>query len=294
MFVEAIEKAGGFTRPLHTISRNYGSTTIQPGTSTIFFVNPDGWALTCRHIGDMLRVSEAINRKANEFRQEIEAHKDSGNRSRMPPGLEKKYGYSGKVTFEIYNSFLNCVDTMTGFDIFSHPEYDIALIKFKGFNRILCETFPVFPADASSLKQGKMLCRLGFPFPEFTNFEYNRETDRIIWTSGGRPGTPRFPLEGMVTRFVLDGKGYQFAFELSTPGLRGQSGGPAFDTEAKVWGMQFATHHLDLNFDVDQEVLRQGVPTRIRDSAFLHVGRCIHVEVLKDFMRKNNVSFTEE
>jgi len=83
-----------------------------------------------------------------------------------------------------------------------------------------------------------MLCRLGFPFPEFTNFTY--------------------------------------------------------DDEGKVWGVQFATKHLDLDFDVDLEVLREGAKKHVTDSAFLHVGRCIHIEVVKAFMKENSVSFIED
>lgn len=98
----------------------------------------------------------------------------------------------------------------------------------------------------------------------------------------------------MITRRLLDSEEQVYGFEMSTPGLRGQSGGPAFDTEGKVWGMQFATKHLDLNFDVDQEVLRKGIEKRVTDSAFLHVGRCINIDVLKAFMKENNVQFTED
>lgn len=38
MFIKAIEEVDKFTRPLHTIVRNYGGL-ISPGTSTFFFVN---------------------------------------------------------------------------------------------------------------------------------------------------------------------------------------------------------------------------------------------------------------
>jgi len=98
----------------------------------------------------------------------------------------------------------------------------------------------------------------------------------------------------MLTRHLLDKDGHVFGFEMSTPGLRGQSGGPVFDTDGKVWGMQFSTRHLDLDFDVNQEVLRNGLTKRVQDSAFLHVGNCIHVEIMKSFMRELNVEFQEE
>ena len=102
---------------------------------------------------------------------------------------------------------------------------------------MLCDTFPIFPSETSNLQPGRFLCRLGFPFPEFKNFEYDKDNDQIIWTNIGRELTPRFPIEGMLTRFVLDNENNRIGFELSTPGLRGQSGGPAFDTDGKVWGM---------------------------------------------------------
>jgi hypothetical protein len=97
-------------------------------------------------------------------------------------------------------------------------------------------------------------------------------------------GIPRFPIDGMVSRHVLDASGKLGGFELTTPGLRGQSGGPAFDTDGRIWGMQSQTWHLDLNFDVEQNVLREGKRKKITSNPFLHAGRCVHVDVLKDFM----------
>jgi len=294
VFVKAIETAAEYTRAIHSISRNYGSTTIQPGTATIFFVNSDGWALTCGHVADQLAASEAINRKAEAFRKELYSRRGTLKQNKLLKELEKKYDYSKNKTYELHNTFMNCIEGGTDLECKKHNEYDVALILFKGFTRLMCDTFPTFPSDTSILQQGKTLCRLGYPFPEFTNFEYVKDKDQIKWNNTGRKGTPRFPIEGMLTRLVLDKQGNRYAFELSTPGLRGQSGGPAFDIEGKVWGMQFQTSHLDLNFDVDQEVLRRGIKKRVTDSAFLHVGRCIHVDVLKTFMSENNVSFKEE
>ena len=118
-------------------------------------------------------------------------------------------------------------------------------------------------------------------------------TDHIRWTTAGRLNTPQFPIEGMVTRHLLGQDDQIVGFELSTPGLRGQSGGPAFDVEGRIWGMQAATRHLDLDFDVDVEVLRAGHKSRVKDSAFLHVGHCVHVNILKQFMRDNGVAFQE-
>lgn len=293
MFVEAIKKAAKFTRPLHSISRNYGSTIIHPGAATLFFVNSDGWALTCKHVANQITAAEIIGGKYDVFKKELDSLEGTMKRNKIVKQLEKKHGYRGKTTLEIRNRFMACIEGKLELKITSHKKYDVALIKFENYNRLLCNTFPVFPTDTSGLQPGKMLCRLGYPFPEFTNFEYDKTNDTLIWNDKGRKNTPRFPIEGMITRHVLDDGGKVFAFEMSTPGLRGQSGGPVFDTEGKVWGMQSQTAHRDLDFDVDQEVIRLGTKKHVTDSAFLHVGICIHVDILKSFMQENKVSFTE-
>jgi hypothetical protein len=99
-------------------------------------------------------------------------------------------------------------------------------------------------------------------------------------------------MEAMVTRRIANDDGI-FGFELSTPGLKGQSGGPAFDADGRIWGMQAATKHLDLQFDVNKDVFRAGRKVHVTEHAFLHVGQCVHIDILKDFMRKNSVDFAE-
>lgn len=293
MFVTAIERAAEFTRPIHSITRLWGSTSVVPGAATLFFVNADGWALTCAYVAKQPAVADQVLAKYRSFKGE-RAQVPAGKKNRhLLRALERKYGYAGGTPVEAFNRFVNCVEGPLELEARMHPSVDVALLKFNSFSRLLCTSFPVFANDGAALKQGKFLCRLGFPFPEFTNFEYDTSADQIGWTTTGRLDTPRFPIEGMVTRQLLGQGGAVVGIELSTAGLRGQSGGPAFDTEGRVWGMQAATNHLDLDFDVDVEVLRAGQKRRVKDSAFLHVGHCVHVDVLKQFMRDNKVVFQE-
>ncbi len=294
MFVKAIETVTKFTRPLHSIGRNYGSTLILPGAATLFLVNSDGWTLTCKHVAQQLVASDNLAKKRLAFIDELTKRKSEKKKKekQIIRELEQKYQYSKKTPYELHNRFVGCVDSSTSFQCHLHNKFDVALIRFIGFTRLLCDSFPIFAANGAELKQGKSLCRLGFPFVEFTNYAYDSGADTIKWTNEGKANTPRFPMEGMLTRH-LDDTGAVFGFELSTPGLRGQSGGPAFDTEGRIWGMQSVTNHLDLNFDVKQDVLRAGVKKQVSDSAFLHVGHCIHVDVLKSFMEQHGVQFQE-
>jgi len=81
---------------------------------------------------------------------------------------------------------------------------------------------------------------------------------------------------------------------MSTPGLRGQSGGPLFDKDGKIYGMQFATSHLHLGFDVqDKEIMNNCKKTKVSNYPFLHVGICVHVDKIKAFLLQHNIAFTE-
>ncbi len=294
MFVNAIEIVSGFTRPIHSISRNYGSTVIQPGAATLFFVNSDGWALTCRHLAQQLVGADQLATRRQAFRKELAAHLGQKKQRLILRQLEQKYQYSRNTTFELYNRFINCFEGPMDVQLKLHNNLDVALIQFRNFTRLLCTSYPAFAANGGDLKQGTVLCRLGFPFPEFSNYAYDSNADKIDWTNTGRIATPRFPIEGMVTRHIANEASQVVGFEMSTPGLRGQSGGPVFDVEGVIWGMQSATNHLDLDFDVNQEVVRNGSKKRVSDSAFLHVGHCVHLDVLKSFMKENDVRFQEK
>ena len=68
MFVSAIDTAARVTRPIHTITRLGGEPTVVPGAATLFFVNADGWALTCKHVASQLVVAEQLAAKSATFK----------------------------------------------------------------------------------------------------------------------------------------------------------------------------------------------------------------------------------
>ncbi len=293
MFVKPVEDSLKFTRAIQTIARYWDTKTVEPGTSTLFFVNDAGWALTCKHVGQVILATAQVKKKYADFKQARNLLPGGKKNRKAARALQEQYAYKEGVVIELQMSFVNCVDTLSGVDVHLHDNYDVALLKFNGFSQLGCTQFPVFAKQGDDVRQGKTICRLGYPFPEFQNFEYDSKADEIKWTAVGRQDTPPFPIEGMITRFLGDLASGAHGFEVSTPGLRGQSGGPAFGVDGRILGMQSATNSLDLKFDLDRQVMRAGKSRHVKEYAFMHVGHCVHVDVLKAFMQTKNVSFSE-
>lgn len=295
MFISAIERVAQFTRPIHTIMRTYGGKQLIPGAATIFFVNEKGYAITCKHVAEMISSADAINQNFHQFKTERQLILSNSKHKQLLKGLELKYKLNGESIIQLKNNFVDAVDTMSGFTIYSHATLDLAILKFNDFGKLHYTDCAKFLKNGDNIKQGKFLCRLGFPFPEFSNFTFNNNTDDIEWTNTGVNVSPRFPLEGMVTRFLADQQHGLYGIEISTPGLRGQSGGPLFDEKGIVYGMQFSTKHLHLGFDlIDKEIMINNSLKKVTDYSFIHLGQCIHVNAIKSFLAEHNVDFYEE
>ncbi|EAZ81155.1 S1 family peptidase [Algoriphagus machipongonensis] len=287
MFASAIQEVANFTRAIHSISRSFEANQVQRGSATLFFVNQEGYALTCKHVAQWLSQADKINKVYLQYLK-------GNHEGKQTKQLAYQLGLSKEKTAEMRVTFVDCVDQIKNLKIHAHPEYDLALIKFEGFTKKMFTSTPRFLGDNNSIQPGEMLCRLGFPFPEFSNFQLNLEKNILEWTSKGNARSPRFPIEGMVTRFLGDKKGKVYGIEMSTPGLRGQSGGPLFDTQGRIIGMQSRTKHLHLGFDIEEKsIIAHGKEKKVNDYSFIHLGECIHVSVIKEFLNQHQVSFDE-
>ncbi|WP_019987768.1 trypsin-like peptidase domain-containing protein [Rudanella lutea] len=294
MFVDAIERVEPFTRPLQSIIRLYGHSEVVPGSATLFFVNEDGCAITCKHVAELIVRADDIYKHYLNFQSDRRKLPRDRHYSEHLRLLEDRYKLQAESIVRLRNNFHGCVDRMQKIHIDMHPVYDLALIRFEGYTQTLYQSHAVFARDTSYIKPGRSLCRLGFPFPDFTNFRYNAQLDDIEWTESGRAESVRFPIDGIVTRLIADPDGTISGVEMSTPGLRGQSGGPLFDVRGLICGMQSATRHLHLGFDIeDREVLVNNRKTKVSNYPFLNVGLCVHADVIKRFLRDKGVRFYE-
>ena len=138
-----------------------------------------------------------------------------------------------------------------------------------------------------SLDNGTSLCRLGFPF--------NDVTPTYDGTSFAIPPQafpmPFFPNDGILTRFVIVSQssvGYDVGFlETSSPGLRGQSGGPIFDREGTVWSIQSQTRHLPLGFSPP---VPNGKKNEV-EHQFLNVGWGTHPATIAGLLSECGISY---
>lgn len=293
MFRSAIEKVGNFTRPIHFISNYYGDKNVRPGAATLFFINDQGYALTCKHVTAVIKQAEGINTNYNRFQDERSALQRSGSFNKKIKEIKARYGYDkSDQACQLLYQFVDCVD-LKSVDIMEHPIYDLAILKMKDFSKTFYSGHAVFAKESKDIQPGLFLCRLGYPFPEFTNFSYDENTERINWNSD-IVRTVRFPIEGMLTRHFGDASGTIVGLEMSTPGLKGQSGGPLFDSDGIVYGMQSMTHHLHLGFDMNnQEMHSEGRKIKVSGQPLMHVGHCVHVDIIKQFLRQHRVEFSE-
>jgi len=295
MFVKAIEEIQKFTRPVHSIVRHYQHGFIQPGAATLFFVNELGEAITCKHVVEQLLAEHKINDQYSRFKSEREllGKEADGTHAMGLKELEIKFNYTThEAVAQLKNQLVNCTDS-PNYDYLLHPTLDLAIIRFKEVKQYHYTSYATFLKEGSQLKQGKSLCRYGFPFAEFTNFAYDQVNDEINFTREGITGSPSFPIDGILTRHVAENQKI-VGIEMSTPGLKGQSGGPLFDTDGIVCGMQSGTvqYHMGFN-DREIEVMSKGGKTNILNHSFLNVGRCIHVEAIKEFLTLHRVKFYE-
>jgi S1-C subfamily serine protease len=129
--------------------------------------------------------------------------------------------------------------------------------------------------------------RYGYPFHAVdAAFDEQTRTFSIV---SGLP-VPVFPIEGITTRLAQgppDAKYERWFLETSSPGLRGQSGGPVVDTDGTVWAIQSRTAHLPLGFNPRVKIGN----AEIEEHQFLNVGMGADSRTIKEFLDHHGVSY---
>jgi hypothetical protein len=286
MFAQAYKVCSEFTRPV-IISILRADGTCDASVASFIHINDEGWIATSAHVlqmADELKQSQAMLQAAELANAEVPAGTSAlakRRRAQSAVPIDPKWVREFAYWWAYDGSEL--------VDVFGEPEADIVFGRLSPWNPpTKPKGYPVFKDGKQGVDCGTSLCRLGYPFaslqPSYVNGRFHI------------PGTvyrmPKFPIDGIFTRHVdITGFDYDFRvgfIETSSPGLKGQSGGPIFDKHGTVWGIQSRTMHFPLGFSPSVPGSNNGAV----EHQFLNVGWGTHPDTLTGLMRRNGVKFS--
>lgn len=278
MFADACDKAAKFTRPL-IISTRHMDGKVHATCGAFVVLNRDGWIMTAGHMFDSFVKFQGDQNKIKEV-NELNASRSqtpgsNGNVIRMDPEWLTNH------------SFWWAWDGVRLVEAFVDRQIDICIGRLEPFDPKWITEYPVF-RDPDSLRPGTSVCRLGFPFANVES-EFDESVKSFRIKKGVLP-LPLFPNDGIHTRNVLKGRSKEGNYEMlyvetSSPGLRGQSGGPIFDTEGRIYAMQVQTAHMPLGFQPAAEFDGK----RVVENQFINVGLGVHAKTIETILRNRNV-----
>jgi hypothetical protein len=289
MFASACSNAREYTFPIIISSRQVNGN-CQTGIGTIVIINEEGWFVTAWHIVEGIK---SLRNSVDEYNALIAKRK----------AIEDDLGMKKHEKMRLLNQIKINPNMVTNFSVFygincgvsqflGIQEIDLAIGRLEGFKPEMVKVYPSFKDPKTKMDPGSSLCKLGFPFHNITpTFDDKKSCFNL--PDGSLP-IPLFPLEGIFTRNVLINSNVPRTYplkyvETSSPGLRGQSGGPTFDIHGNIWAIQSQTRHLKLGFG-ENSTLKQK-EKEILENQYLHVGWGIHSETIIGFLNENNVKY---
>lgn len=283
MFADACQKVAEFTKPL-IVSERHVDGTVRSECGAFFVIHPDGWFVTAAHFFDSFVKYQGDQNKIREIREinESRTTRPGAPSQEIRPDPSYITNHSmwwGRDGVRITNAYVN-------------RQIDIAVGKLQPFDPSWIGRYPVF-RDPDTVRVGTSICRMGFAFVRFeTKFDDAANSFQIPKMDEDRF---RFANEGMHTRTVEGGRTkdglYDMRFvETSTPGLKGQSGGPIFDSAGHIYAMQTKTEHLALGF----HPTAQYDGSTVVENQFLNVGVGVHVGTILAILEDRKIPYYAE
>jgi len=290
MFSTAYKLASEYTNPVIT-SLRFSDNSVKSSLASFVIINEEGWIITAGHV---VHSFAAFQKHINETTEHEKSIRDVENDKTLLDQQKRKKVNQMKKSFAKQKRIIN-YSFWWGADIIRIDNFkvnygiDLAIGKIVDFKADQIKNYPKI-IDPSKAEIGTILCKLGYPFYQIET-TWDNETKGFKLDPKIFP-IPRFPLEGMYTRNVIMGtskdKKYQRKFlETSSPGLRGQSGGPIFDSNGTIWAIQSQTISLPLGFSPK---LKKG-KKETTEHQFINVGLGVHPEVIVQFLTEHKVNF---
>lgn len=285
MFENALEEAMVFTKPIITTVKTFRDK-VESIPAAYIVINNDGWILTAAHVISPLIKQKQDKLELDEYEKKVKGIRDSeGDPKKIRKKINKlivKDDWLVSVSPWLGNNNLK----MDG-DVFFNFLYDLAIVKIKDFKPEEISIYPRFK-KAEKLRVGATLCKLGFPFANIES-SFDHETNNFKLE---KLDLTYFPLEGMYTRNIVyqdqPSGGTTKFIETSTPGIKGQSGGPIIDKKGVVWGIQSRT----INFPLDFSPIIEKNGKKIEENQFLNVSWGVHPEIIVRFLKEHNIDFS--
>jgi hypothetical protein len=288
MFQAAYKLAREFTRPV-VISQKSVSGACSSIIGSFVVVNRSGWIVTACHIfeaiEDIRRSKETVG-SIRKSREVVEAEETEPRERRRKLN---KIGMPSAQGCEAWSAWWGGFTHSRARDIAGLPDIDLAVARLDPFDPSWVTEYPVFKNPQRDFEPGRALCKFGYPFHQITP-SWDAASGVFVFPDGALP-LPLFPIEGMFTRIakvagVDDDPCTKLLIETSTPGLKGQSGGPTVDVSGRIWAIQSKTANLPLGFD-------PSVPGRPqqREHQFLNVGLGVHATTILGLLDHLNIGY---
>lgn len=285
MFADAYKLASGFTQPVITSMRLFDET-VKCEYGAFIVVNREGWIITVAHLFDSYVQHRQHTKEISVYHEKVQAIQ--ADQSLKAKQKRKRIGRLASNSEWITNHIMGWGGPAIVLkEVKAIREVDLAIGRLEPFDPTGIAEYPVFKDPTRNLNPGTSLCRLGYPFHKI-EATFDEATNSFKLANGALP-LPRFPIEGIYTRNKVgkskDGKHDIKFLETSSPGLRGQSGGPIFDRKGTVWAVQSQTVQLDMGFTAKVKKKKR----KVEEHQFLNVGLGVHPELVVGFLKDNGI-----
>ena len=286
MFQNAYSLASRYTQPF-IITMRFFDGSVESGLGSFVVINKDGWGMTAAH-------NFGVVFSHNQHQVEMKAYHDSMNLINASQQLNEQEKEDQRRMLQPNPKWITQYSIFLGGSMvnihenYIHGEHDIAFFKMDA-SAINPQT--IFPKikNHKNISPGISLCKLGFPFVEF-RASYDINVNQFVLPPNLLP-IPLFPIEGIYTRNFFKGKsqdGLDILFlETSSPGLKGQSGGPLFDKEGVVYAIQSQNLTIPLGFTGTAHINGHG----IEENQFLNLGIGVHPKTLEALLNKYGIQY---
>jgi hypothetical protein len=256
-------------------------------------INDEGWIVTAGHIIEQIKKLDdetlvARNREIRAAALRNDTNMDSKERRRELA----KLGKPKDDETQRYSAFWGYYLGAQLVDVAYLQPVDLGIGRLHPFDPVSIKRYPLFKDPSKDFAPGTSLCKLGYPFHYITP-TWDDSRGEFSLPPGSLP-LPLFPMDGIFTRTQIlqippgsPQPNYPLKrVETSTPGLKGQSGGPIFDVKGTIWAIQCITQHLRLGFDPPVPGGRRGE----KEHQFLNSGLGVHPETIFDLLRERGVN----